>query len=1673
VRKLAQANSRGGYYFCLGNTGYVIFGGQYALNRSFEYTARFGAVQTNVWSQVAVTYDGSNVRFYVNGSLVDTFAETHAIAAGTDGLTMGVLSTAYSSEYFYGGMEHVRIYNRTLGANELQELYAYESIPTFTNGLVAYYPFSGNANDATTNGNNGTAVNASLVPDRFGQPQSAYYFNGSAYVVIPHSSSLDNLGDTLTLAAWVNIDPSINYSVPDIVHIMSKGATFATLWSDFALQLGNPSNGMFPSPAGSLVFENCSSQNNPIRINSTVSVPQGSWHQVAATFSSGLVTFYLDGTAIGTATSPYQSIRSSTQPFYIGVRYIPEHGYGTYFLGCIDDVRIYNRALSAAEVQSVYNVGAGQPALSNVRASQQAGTSLVNVWYDLSGVSAPVVVSASISTDGGVLYALQPTHLTGDGVTTPTGSGTSRHLVWDAGADWPGQYSSQMRVLVSVPPGGGSAQANSPMFTVDTRGVLTGKLTGLVQGNGTPLANAQVRIDGKAFATITDANGRFTLASVPAGSGYLLKVSAAGFASKSVPGITVTAVTTDLGTITLGTTTGPYQVIPLAPDMNPATTTVEQGSTAFEQGGMAYRYYLVQNSAGEPQGGVTVSVQVAGGSPIPQAQDVSSYWPGQVAGTSDADGTVRIVIPSSALGAPGTVQTIQLSLSGQVQQTFKARAVPRQYDQVWKQKLGGGVSVGELLTAEADTSAESDLRHQMSNGTVVGESISRIRQAKLKAGVGFDVGASIGAGLEAKGGAGVSVGTTLSSTYVFDPNTTDASQNAMKLYVDLGNVLSGLPGPANAFYNFAETTIEPSFLGPNLSDVEADVQAGLYADATLDVGLPLGQKTEIGVQGSASASADAIYGFEQTLGGAGESASVKGLAATVTADVSAQAGYTPVGANKPNTLAYSLFSVGLAAEQIVKDWTKQGQSAPYRSETIQQVSIQAGSQIPVVAWQQYDSSSLLQTCERDFTETIEVTNGTPLAAYSFSVYAGKQNFGLNLDLELGELGVNVQGELDQGAEAVNERGTLWQTRYWPTESYPAVTTDLFPAQSWKSLLSQWGTYAAGPIGKGIQWIATTVDNLAGTFVHVTKQVGTETYNAVLSVGNGALSDGSQIISSVSSSVSPAFGGLTLPSPLGPSSGPMGPRPMDATTTNLVYGIGGVYRFQCTNSFNGTATLTISYSSGDVAGLNPTDLRMYYLPDGTNRWQLVGGTVNLVSNTVSASITNLGTYAVAPPLPTGLLWLQPSTNPLPADGVSQMTVVVTNLLLNTGGSATQAWLFTASAEGVDILSSDVDTNRPGVQVVSTNATLTLQLRAPVGGTYARVSLKSVAGDAYGQLGINLADNTPPATPTNLSVIAGQSRIWVSWQANSEPDLAGYRVYYRAGAAGPPWNGTATVEGSPSPVQASGTNVLLRGLSLGTNYSVAVSAVDTTGNESPLSLALSVTTSQAVPTAPTGVAVRFGSDGTNILMWTLSQDDGYNDRDVDHYDILMAVLPGGSYVKVGEVSAGIGLYSGTNLSVAATQYVGYAVSAVARNGLSSALVPATRLMADGVGVDTDGDGIPDWWMIQYFGHPTGQASDQSFAWNDPDHDGLTNLQEFQLGLNPLVADRPWVAPVAVTTNGGFVLSMDGLYGRSATVQFSTNLADWEALTNLPAVNSRTLIEDVSATNSPQRFYRVVAP
>jgi hypothetical protein len=607
----------------------------------------------------------------------------------------------------------------------------------------------------------------------------------------------------------------------------------------------------------------------------------------------------------------------------------------------------------------------GQPALSNVRASQRAGTSLVDVWYDLSGASAPVVLSASISTDGGVSYALQPTHLTGDGVTTPVGSGTSRHLVWDAGADWPGRYSTQMRVLVSVPQSGGSAQANSQMFTLDTRSVLTGAIAGAVTGNGVPLVGAQVRVEGTAFVASSVANGAFTLAGVPVASGYVVTVSADGYGSQIKSRVDVTTGTANLGTISLASAGRPYHIIPLVPDVNPALAQVEGGGTN-------YRYYQVVAADGRtPVVSANVTLRISGGSTISQAGDVSDVWAGRTAGIPDADGILRLRIPASSLGSFNTPVTLQVLESGVVQQTFQAQVIPRSYDQVWKHKVGGGVS-GKIAAVRVGGSGayETQVRQTMVNGSPTSEQITRIRSGEVRAGLDVGGGLKLVAGGEVDLGVGAYAGAELSSTYHFSPGSTGQEENAMKIYVALGDDLSLALGPARALYDFVRAAYEPQYLDSNLDSADGELRLGGYVEADADFGLgpTLGKQAQLGIGAHLSGQVEGIYGYGESYGTNSESYQSLGLG--ISASANAGAGISIGSGGDKDQLQLSLFGVGGEAELLGRVVTGYRTSALKRLEIEQRVALDAGLAFVVPGWSSYDNPLLQGQYHREFTETV-------------------------------------------------------------------------------------------------------------------------------------------------------------------------------------------------------------------------------------------------------------------------------------------------------------------------------------------------------------------------------------------------------------------------------------------------------------------------------------------------------------------------------------------------------------------------------------------------------------------------------------------------------------------------------------------------------------------------------
>ena len=208
-----------------------------------------------------------------------------------------------------------------------------------SNGLVAYYPFDGNANDASGNENHGTVVNAILTADRFGSPNSAYEFNGtSSRIVVPDNDSIDLIGD-FSIGAWIK--PRTLIGLNDIVTKHVAGPNFDGSWA-FKIESERPTFAATP------YFDP--------QVSAGQSVLTGIWQHVLFTYrrSNGEWRYYINGqqTAFGIRT---YFIQNTTIPLLIGCEGHQGHSppYYWFFDGVIDDIHIYNRVLSAEEVATL------------------------------------------------------------------------------------------------------------------------------------------------------------------------------------------------------------------------------------------------------------------------------------------------------------------------------------------------------------------------------------------------------------------------------------------------------------------------------------------------------------------------------------------------------------------------------------------------------------------------------------------------------------------------------------------------------------------------------------------------------------------------------------------------------------------------------------------------------------------------------------------------------------------------------------------------------------------------------------------------------------------------------------------------------------------------------------------------------------------------------------------------------------------------------------------------------------------------------------------------------------------------------------------------------------------------------------------------------------------------
>ena len=269
-------------------------------------------------------------------------------------------------EGFYGKIDDVRIYNRALSSNEVQQLYVTEGLNA---GLVAYYPFNGNANDESGNGNNGTTNGVTLTTDRFGNSGKAYSFDGgTAYISVSDSIPLRLANTDFTLSAWV-YETARNSSFCDaILTKRGSGSGDGWLWSVRG-ELGAIESERLP---GRLWYQVCGG-GEPRAVSASV-LPLNGWHHLVATYTKadGTIRIYEDGVLDNTTTGIPSPNAATSAALHIGD---DSDGSPYNFHGKIDDVRIYNRALSSSEVMQLYAVD-WRPTLG----AMHQGVNLVFSW---------------------------------------------------------------------------------------------------------------------------------------------------------------------------------------------------------------------------------------------------------------------------------------------------------------------------------------------------------------------------------------------------------------------------------------------------------------------------------------------------------------------------------------------------------------------------------------------------------------------------------------------------------------------------------------------------------------------------------------------------------------------------------------------------------------------------------------------------------------------------------------------------------------------------------------------------------------------------------------------------------------------------------------------------------------------------------------------------------------------------------------------------------------------------------------------------------------------------------------------------------------------------------------------------------------------------------------------
>jgi len=289
----------------------------------------------------------------------------------------------------------------------LVSVISFGQVPNYapSNGLVGWWGFNGNANDESVNTNNGTVNGATLTTDRFSNANSAYSLVSGNYILVDNSPELNS--DYCSISIWFE---TTNTTASSLIYKTDASA----LNEQYSLALNFPSseNTRWSVKNGN----NCATPGSGWQnINTNINVNDGVWHHIVCSYDGEVSSIFIDNVLVQSGVFAISILDPCGGEINIG------KGYNTVFpfTGKLDDIGIWNRALTQCEISALYHaqqltppiVSLGSDTLSACGATTTLDAGSAPAWASYLWNTSETTQSISVSNSG--LYTIAVTDTAG------------------------------------------------------------------------------------------------------------------------------------------------------------------------------------------------------------------------------------------------------------------------------------------------------------------------------------------------------------------------------------------------------------------------------------------------------------------------------------------------------------------------------------------------------------------------------------------------------------------------------------------------------------------------------------------------------------------------------------------------------------------------------------------------------------------------------------------------------------------------------------------------------------------------------------------------------------------------------------------------------------------------------------------------------------------------------------------------------------------------------------------------------------------------------------------------------------------------------------------------------------------------------------------------------------